>query len=191
MKFIGNRVSHQNKNGVFSVVIAASVERYKEALLAAWLLAWTICGLYFIIQLFGPYDRNAKLYIFVLLVFWGYYEYRIARIFLWRKYGYESIRIKDDKLYLRNVIRGRGKTREFFIENIEAFAKLQIDNTWLKTMDSSFWIMGNDYIHFMYQGKLVSFGRQLDAGTATDLIHLLNRQLIDRKRALKQGKGGE
>lgn len=185
MKFIGERISHQHKGGIFSLVIAATIERYKEALLLAWLLAWTTCGIFFLVQLFGPLERDAKLYLFVLLVFWAYYEYRITRIFLWRKYGYESLKMIGDKLYLRNVIRGRGKTREFFVENIENFLALEIKNPLLKTMDSTFWLMGNDYIYFTYQGRVVSFGKQLMPRDAAELVKVLNRELSDRKARLR------
>ncbi|MES2629468.1 MAG: hypothetical protein V4616_10920 [Bacteroidota bacterium] len=182
MKFIGSRISHQNKNGIFSVVIAASVERSKETLLATWLFFWTCSGIYFITQLFTPLPKETKLVIAVLLTFWGYYEYRIGLIFLWRKFGYESIKFADDKLVIRDVIRGRGKSREFFIDNIPHFAKLKLEEGWVKSMDQSFWVKGNGYIQFQYQGKLVHFGKQLTDEETSKLLDLVQRELIERKR---------
>lgn len=185
MKFIGNRISHQSKNGVFSVVIAASVEKYKETLLATWLFFWTASGIYFLAQLFGPFPKETKLFIVVLLSFWAYYEYRVINIWMWRKFGYESIKFMDDKLLIRDVVRGKGKTREFFIDNIQHFMKVKIDNQWVSSMNQSFWVKGTGQVHFEYQGKLIHFGKQLNDNELSSLLTLVSKELIERKRALK------
>ncbi len=185
MKFIGSRISHQSKGDVFSVVIAASVERYKETLLITWLFFWTCSGAYFIAQLFTPLPRETKLFMVVLLTFWAYYEYRIGKIFMWRKFGYESIKFIEDKVVIRDVVRGRGKTNEYFIDNIQHFAKLGLENGWVKSMDQSFWVKGNGYIQFDYQGKLITFGKQLKEDEVSSLLQLVQKELIERKRKLK------
>lgn len=182
MKFIGNRISFKEKAGIFSIVIAASVEKYKETLLAAWLLCWTLSGGYFIYQMFTPLPKETKLAVVVLLSFWAYYEYRVFTIFLWRKYGYESIRFIEDKIVIRDVIKSRGKSQEYYIENIKQLVKLQIDSHWMKVMDQSFWVKGNGYIQFEYQGKLITFGRQLNDTELNQLFSVIHQQLSQRKK---------
>ncbi len=187
MKFIGNKVSIQNKSNVFSVVIAASVERWKESLLMAWLGAWIFCGGYFIMQLFGPIERELKLYLAVLVAFWAFYLIRIGKAFFWRKYGYESLRFEDDKLKLRLYGKVFGFTKEYFLENIEHFKRAEVNKVNpLFTIENSFWVVGGDRLEFQYQGKTIRFGKQLEEDSISQLISAINSELIQRKRKLKK-----
>ncbi len=184
MKYIGNRISYQNKHNIFSVVIAASVERYKESLLATWLVCWSACGLYFLWQLFSDLPRETKMYIVILIAFWAYYEFRVFKMFMWRKFGYESLKFVEDRLVIKEVIKGRGKEKTFFLDNINHFGKLKVDNNWMKTMDQSFWVKGNGYLQFEHQGLLVTFGRQLDDAESSNLLAVMQKELQERKRAI-------
>jgi len=184
MKYIGNRISYQSKNGIFSVVIAASVERSKESLLAAWLFCWSICGLYFIYQLFSDLPKETKMYIVILVAFWAYYELRVFRMFRWRKFGYESIKFIEDRLVIKDVVKGRGKEKSYFIENIKQIGRLKMENNWMKTMDQSFWVKGTGILQFEYQGKLIAFGRQIDDKESNALLSVIQKELADRKKNL-------
>ena len=177
MKFIGKRISYQTSEEALTVVIAATVEKYKLALLMLWLVCWTVCGTYFLYQLTGDYSRELKMYMVILLSFWAYYEFKVAQIFLWRKFGYEYLRLTDNKLILKNVIRGMGKSRTFLVGNIERFSTTQRDpKAFLEVMQNSFWVKGNDTVFFDYQGKRYGFGKQLSPDEAHKLVVMLNRE---------------
>ena len=185
MNYIGDRISYQSKNNIFSVVIAASVERSKESLLAAWLFCWSLCGLYFIYQLFSDLPRETKMYIMILLAFWGYYELRVFRMFMWRKFGYESIKFIDDKLVIKDVVKGHGKEKSYFIDNIAQIGRLKLENNWMKTMDQSFWVKGTGILQFEYQGKLVGFAKQIGDKESNALLAVMQKELAERKKTLK------
>ncbi len=185
MKFIGDRISYQKKDQVFSVVIAATVEKSKEILLLIWLICWTACGAYFIFQLFGDYNRDLKMYIGILLSFWAYYEFKIGKVYLWRRGGFESLKFKDDRLVLKEVVFGRTIPKEFYLENIERFiADMPKQTNIVESLNNSFWVKGAQYLRFTYQGKDISFGRQLTEKERKGLVTLLNKELIHRKKKL-------
>lgn len=176
MKFIGEKISLQKKDGIFSVVIAAAIERYQEGLVLVWALTWTLCGSFFIVQLiWGDDPRETKLYMVILLSFWAYYEYKAVSIFFWRKWGYESLKMMDGRLYLRNVVKGMGKTKDYFLENIDEFyTKKREAKSFVEVMNNTFWVKGNHSVYFKYQGKTIGLGRQIDIEEAKKLCAILN-----------------
>lgn len=188
MRFIGKKISIQNNKETLSIIIAASVERWKETLLMGWLAAWIFCGGYFIFELFGPNDKDLKLYLGVLLVFWAFYLLRIGKAFFWRKYGYESLRFEGDALKLKLYGKVFGFTKEYFVENISTFKKVEMAKfNPLSTVEDSFWVVGGDKLEFEYNGKIIRFAKQIDAESTTQLMTALNAELIQRKRKLKKG----
>ncbi|TXC78683.1 hypothetical protein [Luteibaculum oceani] len=183
MKFIGNRISHQKKEGIFSVVIAAGVEKAYERILLMWLLLWTLSGVYFITQLFADHSQELKLYIGILLSFWLYYEIRVGRVYFWRKAGYESIKFVEDKVLISQVILGRSKPKTYFVQNIDQFkADMPKETNVLEFLNNSFWVMGRPYISFQHQGDTISFGRQLTESERKALVMLLNKELAYSKK---------
>ena len=112
-------MSVQRSEGRFSVVISGKVEPWKEALLFAWVFAWTACGIYFLYTFLNATDRDLKLGLMVMLIFWAYFEMRIGKALLWRKFGKELIRLKDGVLSFKNDINGYGKSQDHFVQNIE------------------------------------------------------------------------
>lgn len=185
MKFIGERISYQKKDNIFSVVIAANVDKSYERLLLVWLVLWTCCGAYFVFQLLGDLSKDLKLYIAILLSFWAYYEFKIGRVYFWRKGGFESIKIIDDKLVVKEVVFGRSLPKNFFLENIGRFeADDPKDTNLLEALNQSFWVKGAQYILFDYQGKRISFGRQLNKNERKSLVTLLNNELIQKRKKL-------
>ena len=183
MKFIGNRISFQNKDNIFSVVIAANVEKAYERLLLAWLILWTLSGTYFIYSLFGDYSRELKMYIAILLSFWLYYEIKIGRVYFWRKSGYESIRFIEDKLVLKRVLLGKSSPKTYFVQNIkEIYVDMPKQTQFYEVLHNSFWVMGRPSLSFDHQGDIVSFGRQLNEQERKALHQVLTKELNQRKK---------
>jgi hypothetical protein len=161
MKFIGDKVSHQKQQGVFTLVISPKVTSLKETLLLTWLLAWTFCGIFFITQLFGPDPRETKLAIGVMVAFWAYFEFKICKAFFWRKHGLERIMIKDGYLHIKNDIKGFGKAKMYFIE----------------FMGNSFWVIAGETVGFEHLGKPVTFAQHLNDRDAKLLVRLMESEL--------------
>src|SRR5688572_15508611 len=98
MKVISPRVSILEKDNVFSLVILPTTDKRKMGLMFLWLLAWSVCGVIVFANYFQITNREAKVFIIVYLSFWAYYEFKITRAFLWKKYGKEKLWIKKGKL---------------------------------------------------------------------------------------------
>ncbi|MFT6845000.1 MAG: hypothetical protein ACJAUV_001190 [Flavobacteriales bacterium] len=178
MRFIGEKISHQKQEGVFTAVISPKIAGIKETLLLTWLLAWTFCGVFFIAQLFGTDPRETKLALSVMVVFWVYFEFRIGKAYLWRKYGLERLMIKDGSLLIKNDIKGFGKAKTFFVDNVQHLGLIKTSNkNFFNFMNSSFWVIGGETIGFECLNKPVTLGQNLSKQDATTLIRLLESEL--------------
>lgn len=162
MKVISPRVSILEKDNVFSLVILPTTNKKKLFVLFLWLLAWTVCGLIVLANYFNITDRDAKIFIIVYLSFWAYYEFKISRAFIWKKFGREKLWIKKGKLQYQREISGRGKIREFDLELVKDLGVIEVGNSFSDTINQSFWIKGGERLEFQCQSKVIRFGMQLD-----------------------------
>jgi hypothetical protein len=179
-KTIGNRINIiEATDKELKVVIFAQMEKWKETLLMAWLLAWTFCGVYFVYELItGDYNADYRLFFIILLSFWLYYEVKITKAYLWRKFGKELIRISEDRLFIKNDIRSYGKMNEYFKENIKQFGLINLsEKSFKKASENSYWVVGGDTIGFEYMGKKIVFAKQLDDHDSKQLIKVIQRYL--------------
>lgn len=177
-------MSVQRSDGRLSVVISGKVEPWKEALLVAWVFAWTACGAYFIWELLHTDDRQMKLTLIVLLTFWAYFEIRIGRALMWRKYGKELIRVKDGVLMIKNDIRGYGKAKELFVDNVQELEVIEREKQSFKAqMSSSFWIIGGDSVRFAANGKYYLVGKGLDNKEARELVKALKHAFAAQRES--------
>ena len=182
LDFISERMSVQRSEGRLSVVISAKVEQWKEALLFAWVLAWTACMVLFIMELLAQQDRQMKLMLIIMLTFMAYFELRMVRALLWRKFGKESLRVKDGVLRIKNDIKGYGKVREFFAQNIQELQVVQHNERSFKfQMNSSFWVVGGDSVSFKEGGKQYLIGKGLNQQEAKGLVKVLKRALAEQR----------
>lgn len=177
VKFLSPKVSHQQHTDSFSIVVSAKIERWKEAVLLAWVFAWTASGVFFVYQLTQPLPRETKMGIVILLFFWLYFELRVGRALMWRLWGYEQLRFRSGKFSVKRNIRGFGKQRDYVLANIERFKPVDRSGSFFGTMDESFWVVGGQRIYFEHLGKKVGVGMQLDEQDTRKLLDLLQKQL--------------
>lgn len=167
MKTIGDRVSIENHPKYTTIVISTKIEKWQETLLFIWSIAWTFCGIVFIYYLLlGDFVRNEKLILFIITIFWAYFEYRIVKTFLWRKFGIEFIKIDSDKFVIKKSILSYGKANEYItkqIDNKQIECLKQNPKSFSKVMNDSFWIIGEGAVRFLEKGKYIYFGHQLEA----------------------------
>lgn len=162
VKKLSERVSYKDHGSFITIVISPKLDRKRETLLTTWVLAWTVCGIIILSQLFMDYTKEEKLFMVAFLSFWVYYEYRIGYVWLWRKRGVELLKIEDGKLNYKRSIREYGKAHSFFIDNIKEFGKMDKEESFFKELERSFWVIGGERLGFEYQKKIVKFGVQLN-----------------------------
>jgi len=178
MKIISNRTSVLKKEGLLSVVILPGGDKKKLSLLFLWLLAWTVCGLIVAAYYFKLTSQNQKLFTLVYLSFWVYYEYKVARAFVWRKWGREKLWINGGKVNYQQEINGKGKVKSYDKELVPEFEVIEHSETnFSDFMNNSFWIKGGERILFTCQGKVVRLGMQLSDAEARELTKELNKFL--------------
>lgn len=174
IKFISERVSYRKSDEELTVIITGKIDRAKETLLLTWLLAWSFCGIFIISQLFLDYIREEKLYFIVFISFWAFFEYKILKVYRWRKWGKEYLRLTSEKLTIKKSITDYAKADEYFIENIKNWQLIPKSKTnFFQLAEKSFWVMGDDCIQFDYQGKAICFGMQLSEKESMSVLKLL------------------
>ena len=128
--------------------------------------------------------RETKLGIFVFLVFWAYYAWRIGKALMWRLKGVEQWRVQEGVLTVKDSINGYGKARKFFAENIKEFGVMNIDEqSWKWQMSNSFWQIGGERIGFVYNGKRIGVGKGLSQADARKVADKVAAQLKKARKA--------
>ncbi len=171
MKVLGDRISILKKEGLLSIVILANADKKKLGLLFLWLFAWTVCGLIVFFNYFTIREQQAKLFIIVYLSFWLYFEYKILRAFIWRKYGKEKLWVQGGKLHYQKETNGKGKTAQYDTYLISDLKVIELTNTsWTDSINQSFWVKGGERLSFQHQGKTILFGMQISDKEAQHLF---------------------
>lgn len=171
MKLISERVSVQDKDNVLSVVILPTTDKKKLNLMLLWLLAWTACGAIVLVNYFKLNNQDAKLFIIIYLSFWFYFEYKIARAWIWKKFGREKIWLKSGKLFLQKEVNGKGKINEYELDLVNEVKLIELSHaSFADTINQSFWIKGGERIQFQYMAKTITFGMQLSDKEAYEVI---------------------
>jgi hypothetical protein len=174
MKVIGKRISILKKEKVLSIVILPTTENAKLGLMFLWLMAWTVCGLLVAINYFKITNPDAKLFIIVYLSFWAYYEFKIVRTFIWKKWGKEKIWVQDGLLHYQREVNHKGKIKEFNPELISELKLIDISQTnFGDFINQSFWVKGGETIEFTYMGKRVTMAMQVSTEEARVVLQEL------------------
>lgn len=178
MKFIGERISYVDKNEVFTVVITPLKNKGKEALLFAWVMAWTLCGVYFVYYLSIVEEEQTKRAVFIMLAFWAYFEFLGVKALLWRKYGKEMIRITSDQLSIKNAFKSYGKARQFHTENISNVEVVDVNESGYKHQyGQAYYSTKGERIAIKYVEKYIGIGKQLELSEAKELAKVLNQKI--------------
>lgn len=178
MKLISERVSVQEKDNVLSVVMLPTTDKKKLNLMLLWLLAWTACGVIVFMNYFKLNNQDAKLFIIIYLSFWFYFEYKIARAWIWKKFGREKVWLKSGKLFLQKEINGKGKIKEYELDLVNEVKLIELSHaSFADTINQSFWIKGGERIQFQYMAKTITFGMQLSDKEAYEVIREIKSYL--------------
>ncbi len=183
--YIGERVSFSRDGGNFRLVILGKVERWKESLLLAWLLAWLFCGIVVMREYYINPDREMRMILAIFLAFWAYYLWKIGRTWAFRKSGNELITVDDTNLYVKRSIFTFGKSKPYFLANIKDLSLIELSKrSFAYQYENAWWVLGGERLTFDYQGKWVRFAMQLSDRDATELAKLLKKEISQRPKNL-------
>jgi len=175
MKVIGKRISILKKDNLLSIVILPTDDNKKLRLLFLWLMAWSICGVIVVANYFQVQAQDQKVYLIIYLSFWAYFEFNIARTFIWKKFGREKLWIQDGILHYQREINKKGKIKEFNLDLISRFRIVELSLTKLTdTINQSFWMRGGERLEFDSQSNLIRLGMQLTDEEARLVLNEVN-----------------
>jgi hypothetical protein len=174
MEYIGKRISIKRSDKETSIVIISQSEKIKNILLFAWLFIWTVSGIIVFAQYFIIPDPNTKVMLIVWLGFWIYFEFRIFKAFMWRKFGLEKIKLRENKFFYKRDIAGKGKVKVYDFDFIKDLRLTEAkENSFADNMNNSYWMVGGEKIAFDYYGKEIKFALQLDENESKALFKIL------------------
>lgn len=177
-KQVSRRVTLTQSPEAAEILITGDIDRWKVSALSAWLLAWLFCGAVVIREFVLNDAREFRLVLFVFLVFWAYYFWRIGKVWLYRKSGYEKIRITPGEVTLSRKTAGKVRPARYFIENIPAIQRIDIpEKSFAYTFENQWWVLGGEKVGFDYDGKFVRFAMQLDEKETREVIGFLNKSM--------------
>ena len=178
MEYIGKRISIKRKEDEVSIVILSSVDKIKNILLFVWFFLWTLSGIIVTTQYFLLIDPNTKTALIVWMGFWAYFEYKIFKAFIWRKYGVEKIKLREKKLFYKRDVSGKGKVKVYEFDFIKELRIVEPkENSFFENLDNSYWVIAGEKMAFDYYGKEIRFGIQLEASDAKGLFKVINSEI--------------
>ena len=140
-----------------------------------------------IYSFFSNIFDGQRWYAITFIAFWVYFLYRITRVYLWRKFGMEYIKIDPDKFSYKRSIFGYGKANEFLSKNIKKIQLEDFDNkSFSKTYNESFWILGGGVIKITSIDNQLNLGSQLNSVDASKLIKIISHILTNKIKNLVQ-----
>lgn len=174
---IGKRSSVFIKDSVFSLVIIPTAEKKKTGILFLWLFAWTVSGL-IIMMSYPQMQANAKIFLIIWLAFWAYFEFKIIRVFMWKRFGKEKLWVKGGTIFYQQEINGRGKIKEYDTNLVSDLGVLELEaGNFADSFNQSFWVKGGERLEFVCQGKHIRFGMQLNDEDAKKIAAELKKFL--------------
>lgn len=178
MKKLGERITVIEEGAHTLIEISAKIESWKQTLLISWFVAWTFCGIVVGSQFGNDLSRDLYILVVVYMSFWLYFEYKIAHSVLWRLFGKELIILEPGYLKLKRDIKGYGKIKPYFKENIKGLRLMEKNNrSFAQSYNDSFWVIGGEKIVFDNLGTQQGFGLQLEEAEAKKLLQYLRKKI--------------
>ncbi len=178
MEYIGKRISIKRKEDELSIVIISLKEKTKSILLTVYLILWSLSGIYVFSQYFNLIDPNTKVAVLVWMGFWAYFEYKIVKAYLWRKFGVEKMKVRNGEILYKRDTAGKGKVKTFEQDFIKDLHYIEIkENSFFENINNSYWVIAGERLAFDYYGKEIKFGIQLDEADAQSLLKLIKKEL--------------
>lgn len=187
MKWIGKRISYVDKDNKTTFIIQPENPGIAKALIGAWFCMWVVIGV--VVSWYWathPMKKELQLILLVFMLFWLYYFIRVGRSFAWLMSGKEMLKVDKISLTIKNSIKGYGKAKEYYLENIQKVrVSVPKENSFQTAWENSPWIRGGERLEFDYMGKTIRFGRKLDEKESKLLFQVLTKRIEEHLRKKK------
>jgi hypothetical protein len=182
-----SRVHVKDEPELLQIIISGRIPSWQFTLLSGWLLAWTVAGIFVLIELFSKNSpAEQRTFMMVWLAFWAWFEYRILSAWLWRRSGREVVSFGKETSTVLFEVNGRGMERKHETARIHQLMSLEAKKgLFSKNFYSSFWVVGGETIGYKCNGAEIAFGRQLSDTEATALIKIIRHKLEQLQKASK------
>jgi hypothetical protein len=174
MEILSDRVSVVKNDAGTSIVISSVVNRKKSRTVLAILLLWIVGGVFMIWNFSAIEADKTKIIVLIWLAFWLYFFYVLFRLYRWKQFGHEIIKIKDGVMKYKKDVKGRGWVHDFELEKVKKLRSSENENpNWLRNIGGDFWNTDCDSIRFNYDDREISLGFQLEKQERSKLISLI------------------
>jgi hypothetical protein len=183
VKMLSNKTSFKEGPGFVQFIIRGKIERWQEALLTAWIVAWTFIGVVVMREYYYSVEREMRMVLVIFLIFWAYYFWKVGRTWVFRLGGNELIRFEGDVLMLKRSFYTFGKTKRYYADIIKDLEVINLSKTSAAYVyENGWWVLGGEKLAFNYQGRSVKFAMQISDRDAADVFQILSKHI---KRAKK------
>lgn len=189
MEVLSDRVSVVRNEGGTSIVISSFADRKKSRLVGALLLMWIVGGVIMFWSFPSIKEEKTKIVVIIWAAFWLYFLYVMVRLYRWKKYGHEVIKITGDLMKYKKDVKGRGWVYDFNLGQVEKLRISETENpTWVKNLGGDFWNTDCDSIRFNYEEREISLGYQLSKEERQKLINVLGDFVATEQKQSKRSQ---
>jgi hypothetical protein len=179
---IGDRITFDHSEDALRVDIRQQIPPAQMSLLSIWLVAW--CALEAAVVYFWtqePNEGNAWLGYAIYSAFWGFFAFRIGKVWLWRLRGREVLVVDRKGVSIAMAFGERGLP-DFFAHGTYSLPQRIKENPQqiLRTFESAFWSLGGETLQFSCGKRTMVLGKQLsdrDADTLVKMVQSAIRRL--------------
>lgn len=191
MEILSDRMSVVRNDAGISIVISSHANRKKSRAVLAILLFWIIGGIVMIWNFPSIAEDKTKLIVLIWLAFWVYFFYVLFRLYRWKQYGHEVVKIANNVMKYKKDVKGRGWVQDYALEKVKRMRPSDTVNpNWLRNIGGDFWNTDCDSIRFDYEDREISFGFHLEPAERVKLIKLIGEfadvEEKPSKRSLKE-----
>ncbi|MCX8079710.1 MAG: hypothetical protein N3F09_00570 [Bacteroidia bacterium] len=178
LKFISERISYSESEKKFVMAIIPYRNTLYMYLLFFWLLAWTVAGIYIMLQSVYMPDKKYKIFSFIYFFFWIYFEWMAVRVFHWRKWGKEVLVAEKGRLMYEKRIFFKVKKVYLDLNLIGECKVIPLDEKkWSDFFTTSYWHIGKERMEISAGPKKILFGYQLSNDEALKASKMINRRI--------------
>ena len=147
---IGDRITVDHSEDALRVDIRQQIPPAQMSLLSIWLVAW--CALEAAVVYFWtqePNEGNAWLGYAIYSAFWGFFAFRIGKVWLWRLRGREVLVVDRKGVSIAMAFGERGLPDFFAHGAFKDLRRVEENPTQImRTFEQAFWSMGGETLQF-------------------------------------------
>jgi len=182
VKEISSRTSYRSDADRFSLVVLGKEEGNRQTIRMVWAAAWIVIGVLVTREAARPeITPDVQRVLFIFILFWAYYLFRIVRALRWHAVGKEMLMVKGDTLTTKNSFGTIGRSKHWDLSRVEPMRLRERPKGFSSLFEDNFWSTGVGSIELPIAGTPRLFGNRLSLKEAEQVIGVFNRELKARK----------